>query len=152
MSAALHSLMRDVPPQRPERQGTSNPIAFIAVGATGSAAFVVLSTLMIWLDSSLADWVVTTLCYGVFVGPVYLLHRRFSFDSQASHRRALPRYIAVQAMALVLTALFAFVFHEVLGLPGIVAAMLVVALTVTVNYVVLRRWTFAEPRPAEALA
>ncbi|MHA6691111.1 GtrA family protein [Devosia sp. A449] len=152
MSAALQSLMREMPRRRPDPPGASDPVAFLAIGATSAIAFVLLSTLLIWLDSGLPNWVVNTLCYGGFVVPVYLLHRRFSFSTQASHRQALPRYVAVQAMALVLTALFAFIFHELLGLPTIVAATLVVGMTVSVNYVVLRRWAFAQPRLEEALA
>ena len=144
MSAALESLMRDIPRQRPRQAG--GLFAFIAVGGASAMAFVVLSTLAIRLDTGLADWVVSTACYAAFVLPVYLLHRRFSFGSRVAHGTALPRYVLVQGVGLLLTALFALLFHQMLGLPAALAAMLVVGATIAVNYLVLRRWAFAEPR------
>ena len=91
MSAALESLMRDVPPTRSAAPIFGGLIAFIVIGAGGAAAFVILSTAMIWLDTGFADWLVNTACYASLIVPVYLLHRRYSFDSDAPHRRGLPR-------------------------------------------------------------
>ena len=143
MSAALESLMRDVPPTRPDAPLLGGLIAFIVIGSGGAAAFVMLSTAMIWLDTGLADWVVNTACYASLIVPVYLLHRRYSFDSDAPHIQALPRYMAVQAMALVLAALFSFLVHGLLAMPTLPASMLVIALTSGVNFMVLRSWAFA---------
>ena len=143
MSAALESLMRDVPPARPDTPLFGGLLAFITIGAAGAAAFVVLSTAMIWLDTGFADWVVNAACYASLIVPVYLLHRRYSFDSDAPHRQALPRYMAVQAMALVLAALFSFLVHGLLAMPTLPASMLVIALTSGVNFMVLRSWAFA---------
>lgn len=141
MSAALHSLMRDVPqPREPVFGGL---VAFICIGGVGAAAFVVLSTAMIWLDTGIADWAVNTASYAALIVPVYLLHRRYSFVSDAPHIQALPRYMAVQAMALVLAALFSFVVHGVLAMPTVLASMVVITLTSGVNFVVLRSWAFA---------
>lgn len=143
MSAALQSLMRDVPPARQSAPLFSGLLAFIVIGAVGAAAFVVLSTIMIWLDTGFADWTINTASYAALIVPVYLMHRRYSFDSDAPHRQALPRYMAVQAMALLLAALFSFVVHGVLSVPTIPASMLVIGLTSGVNFIVLRSWAFA---------
>jgi len=143
MSAALESLMRAVPPGQPAAPLFSGLIAFIAIGAAGAAAFVVLSTAMIWLGTGFADWVVNTACYASLIVPVYLLHRRYSFESDAPHGQALPRYMAVQGMALILAALFSFVVHGVLAVPTLPASILVIALTSGVNFMVLRGWAFA---------
>ncbi|MGB3339579.1 MAG: GtrA family protein [Devosia sp.] len=143
MSAALQSLMRDVPSSRERAPLFSGLLAFIAIGAAGAGAFVVLSTAMIWLDTGFADWAVNTACYASLIVPVYLMHRRFSFDSDAPHSQALPRYMAVQFMALLLAAAFSFVVHGLLGMPTVFASMLVIALTSGVNFVVLRSWAFA---------
>jgi putative flippase GtrA len=143
MSAALQSLMRDVPPVRARTPLFSGLIAFIVIGAAGAAAFVVLSTAMIWLDTGVADWIVNAACYASLIVPVYALHRRYSFDSDAPHGQALPRYMAVQGMALLLAALFSFVVHGVLAVPTVFASMLVIALTSGVNFMVLRSWAFA---------
>ena len=146
MSAALQSLMRDVPRVRSSEPVFGGLLAFLVIGGSGAAAFVVLSTAMIWLDTGFADWWVNTACYAALIVPVYLMHRRYSFQSDASHWQALPRYMAVQGMALVLAALFSYVIHGVLALPTVFASMLVIALTSGVNFVVLRSWAFVAAR------
>ena len=143
MSEALQSLMRDVPAM-PERQPLLGGLtAFIAIGAAGALAFVALSTIMISLGTGLPDWVVNTACYAALIVPVYMLHRRYSFDSDAPHEQALPRYVAVQAMALLLAALFSFVIDRLLAMPTVLSSMLVITLTSSVNFLVLRSWAFA---------
>lgn len=142
MSAALQSLMHDVPQAPAGAPVFSGLLAFLVVGVSGAAAFVVLSTAMIWLNTGYADWLVNTACYAALIGPVYLMHRRFSFQSDASHWQALPRYMAVQGMALVLAALFSYVIHG-MAVPTLFASMLVIALTSGVNFMVLRSWAFA---------
>ena len=84
----------------------------------------------------------SALCYGVFIVPVYLLHRRFSFGSDAPHRQALPRYAAVQGMAMLLATLFSVIAYGVLSMPTLLASILVVMMTSGVNFVVLRSWAF----------
>ena len=151
MSAALQSLMRDVPRSQPNRSQFGGVFNFIGIGAIGALAFVLLSTLVIWLDPDAQRWMINAACYAATILPVYLMHRRFSFNSDASHIQAFPRYLAVQAMALVLAALFSFVINGVFSLPGVFASMLVIGLTSGVNYVVLRSWAFARIRVAAAV-
>jgi putative flippase GtrA len=143
MSAALQSLMRDVEQSAPAPSLFGGVFNFVFIGAGGALAFVVLSTLMITLNPGAPEWVVNAACYASTILPVYMLHRRFSFDSDASHWQALPRYLAVQGMALMLAALFSFVIHGVLAVPTVFASRLVIVLTSGVNYVVLRSWAFA---------
>lgn len=151
MSAALQSLMRDVPPMRPDAKLFGGLLAFIAIGAAGAASFVVLSTAVIWLGTGFADWMVNTACYAGLIGPIYLLHRRYSFTSDAPHMRALPRYMAVQGMALLLAALFSFVAHGVLAMSTVLASLLVITLTSGVNFMVLRSWAFARAQWSAAV-
>lgn len=143
MSAALHSLMRDTPQTRIRSPFWADLITFLAIGGAGAFSFVLLASAMIWLDTGFADWIVNTVCYGVLILPVYLLHRRYSFRSDASHRQALPRYVAVQGMALVLAALFSYLIHGAMTVPTLVASIMVITLTSGVNFMVLRGWAFA---------
>lgn len=152
MSAALMSLMHDMPPARQHAAASARLGSFILVGAGGAAAFVVLSTAIIWLDTGFADWVVNAACYAALIVPVYLLHRRYSFASDAPHMRALPRYMTVQGMALVLAALFSFLVHGVLSVPTVPASILVITLTSGVNFMVLRGWAFARTQWVPAVA
>lgn len=152
MSAALQSLMRDVPRLPEPAPMFSGLVAFICIGVAGAAAFVLLSTLAIGLiNTGFADWAVNAACYAVLILPVYLLHRRYSFGSDAPHSQALPRYMAVQTMALLLAALFSFVMLGVFAMPTMLASTLVIVLTSGVNFVVLRSWAFARAQWGAAL-
>jgi len=146
MSAALASLMPDVP----ETSAPSESLfSFVLIGGFGSVLFVLLSSLAVSL-LPFAEWQVNACCYAATILPIYLLHRRFSFRSDAAHRQALPRYVSVQLMALVLAALFSFVIYGSLHLPPVAASILVVALTSGVNFMVLRSWAFASASPVSA--
>jgi putative flippase GtrA len=144
MSVALESLMREPPALQPSNQaGGGGVVSFLLIGGGAAASFVVLSSLLVALLPMVEAWIISAACYGTYIVPVYLLHRRFTFVSDVGHRQALPRYAAVQGMALLLATLFGYVFHRTMGLPSLPAAMLVVALTSGVNYLVLKGWAFA---------
>lgn len=117
--------------------------AFVVVGGLAALSFVVTSALVIGLNTGVPDWIVSSICYALHVGPVYLAHRRFSFRSQLPHSVALPRYIAVQASAIALAALFSFICYRLLGLHPLVAGTVVTVLTSGVNFFLLRLWAFA---------
>lgn len=145
MSLALESLMRRSEAVSPAPSGPSGIFSFLAIGGGAAAGFVLVSSVAVAQFSHVESWVVSALCYAAFVVPVYLLHRRFTFRSQALHREALPRYVAVQALGLMLATLFGFLFHGTMALPSVASAMLVIALTSGVNYLVLKGWAFAFP-------
>lgn len=151
MNAALESLMREAPPRPNAERAEGGVLSFLLIGAGAAIGFVILSTLLVGLLPAVESWAVSSACYAAFILPVYLLHRRFTFASDVAHRRALPRYVFVQAMALTLASLFSFVFHGTLAMPSLPAAMLVIALTSGINYLVLKGWAFAFERPLEAV-
>lgn len=145
MSIFLQSLMRH-PAGTPRPSVATELVSFIIVGGLAALCFVGLSAVMIDLRTGLPDWAVSTLCYAVFIAPVYVAHRRISFRSATPHGVALPRYVAVQLGALTLASAFSYLFYSVLLLPGAVASALVIGLTSAVNFVVLRLWAFAVRR------
>lgn len=118
-------------------------VGFVLVGLGGMAAYVALTTGVMALGPPWPRWVTGTLCYALLVGPVYLMHRRFSFRSDVRHGVALPRYAAVQGMALALTAAFSWLFFSVFGMPSFAGSLLVIGLTSAVNFLLLRLWAFA---------
>lgn len=145
MSAALKSLMRDTQPASDDLTAFGGLVAFLMVGGSGAATFVVLSTLLIWLDTGVAPWLINGACYAALIVPVYLMQRRWAFRTDASHWQALPRYLAVQGMAVLLAALFSYVLYGLHVMPTIFTSMLVIALTSGVNFLVLRNWAMARP-------
>ena len=145
MSASLQSLMRD----QSSLANTASPVlvqlfAFAIIGGAAALSFVGVSTAAVALFKSVPAWLVSSLCYAAFIVPVYLMHRRYSFQSAAAHSRALPRYVLVQLCGLGLATLFSWVAYGVIGLPTLVAAFVVIVLTSGINFLVLRRWAFAD--------
>jgi SAM-dependent methyltransferase len=137
--------MRDSAIEAPRVSLAAQLASFLIIGGGAAAAFIALSTAAMSLPIAAPRWVVSGACYALFIVPVYLLHRRFSFSSSAPHGSALPRYVAVQLSALVLATLFSYLAYGVAGLPTPVAATLVIALTSGVNFMVLRLWAFSHP-------
>ena len=145
MSASLQSLMRD----QSSPANTASPVliqlfAFAVIGGAAALSFVGVSTAAVALFKSVPAWLVSSLCYAAFIVPIYLMHRRYSFQSAAAHSRALPRYVLVQLCGLGLATLFSWVAYGVIGLPTLVAAFVVIVLTSGINFLVLRRWAFAD--------
>ena len=145
MSISLESLIREPIVDDREISVGTQLLSFIIVGALGALGFVALSSLTIGLQFGAPSWIVSAGCYALMIMPVYLAHRRFSFQSEAPHRHALPRYVGVQLCGITLASLFSFFCYGVLGMPTLFASLLVIGLTSGVNFVVLRLWAFAAP-------
>jgi len=153
MNAALESLVPDPLTYRsPAVSPLGQLLGFGMVGAAGALAFVVLSSLAMGLNLGAPNWLVSTLCYGLLIYPVYLLHRRFSFRSEAPHRHALPRYLSVQLSALLLASAFSYVAYHLFDLPTVAASIVVTGLTSCVSFGVLRVWAFTHPAAVAAEA
>lgn len=121
-------------------------LSFGLVGGVAALAYTLLTAALIELHTGIPNAVIGTFCYALFIGPVYLAHRRLSFRSGTPHAVALPRYIAVQLSALLLAALFSQLAYSVLDLSSLPGAFLVIVLTSGVNFAVLKLWAFAADR------
>ena len=143
MSASLQSLMRDqLVDDRTDAKVLVQLFAFLLIGGAAAIAFVGVSSAAVAMFKTSPAWLVSSLCYAGFIVPVYLLHRRYSFQSTAGHAQALPRYVAVQLCGLALATVFSYVAYGIVGLPTLTAAIVVTALTSGINFLVLRRWAF----------
>lgn len=143
MSVSLESLMREAPDVGLRPSLGAELLSFILVGGTAALAFAGLSTLLIGAGTGVPDWILSAVCYALFIVPVYLAHRALSFRSKTPHEVALPRYVAVQLSALLLATLFSYVCYVVFGMPATIASFLVIGLTSGVNFIVLKVWAFA---------
>lgn len=143
MSISLESLMRQQSAAGQQSPLLAELLSFLTIGGTAAVSFVGVSAAAVAAFGSLPAWLVSALCYALYVIPVYLLHRRFSFRSDTAHAKALPRYVAIQLVGVVLAAGFSWLAYGIVGLPTAVAALLVIGLTSGANFVVLRLWAFS---------
>lgn len=144
MNASFDQLIRGQLAAVRQSQALLQLLSFLAVGGAGALSFTLVSTIAIAALSQYPAWIVSACCYAAHIVPVYLLHRRFAFQATTTaHTTALPRYVAVQLCGIALAALFSWIAYGVIGMPSILAALLVTGLTSGVNFVVLRLWAFS---------
>jgi putative flippase GtrA len=143
MSGSLENRLDDAIAHTPRYSVKAEFVSFLIVGGLAAVSYAALSTVMIGLQTGIPDWIVSALCYAAFILPVYLAHRYISFRSSTPHGVALPRYVAVQVVALTLAAIFSFVCYSILGMPSIPAALMVIGLTSGASFLMLRLWAFA---------
>jgi putative flippase GtrA len=117
-------------------------IAFLAVGGGAAVIFIVLSTAILSMNTGIPRWLASALCYALLVGPVYLAHHKITFRSRQRHTEALPKYLATQALAVVVSAVIAVPVYHLLHLEPLPGSILVTVLTSIGSFVVLKLWTF----------
>jgi putative flippase GtrA len=142
MSLSLESLMRSQLAGETRSDVPAQLFAFLLIGGAAALSFVGVSAAAIASFRAMPPWLISALCYAAYIVPVYLLHRRFAFRSDVNHGQALPRYVIVQLCGLMLATVFSWLAYGVIGMPTLVAAVLVIGLTSGVNFFVLRLWAF----------
>jgi putative flippase GtrA len=129
------------------RSGAVQFVDFAAVGAVGTAAH--FATLILMVQS--IGWppaLATTAGFVVGAAVNYGLNYQLTFQSQARHAVALPRFLAIAFASMLLNVAIVWVLvhwqalHYLLG--QVAATMVVLAF----NFVANRALTFGPPRPA----
>jgi putative flippase GtrA len=143
MSVSLQSLTFETAIRRDKPSALYQLMMFLLIGGVAAGAYVWLCTIVAGLGTGAPEWLTNSMCYALFLLPAYLAHRRYSFRSDAPHRHALPRYVTVQVVSIMLTALFSYVSYSVLGMETAAGAFLALILTAGVKFAVLRAWAFA---------
>lgn len=72
----------------------------------------------------------------------YWLNYRFSFDSNRRHREAMPRFLAMAAVGVMLNGVFVQVLMQ-LQLHFFIAQVFATLCILCLNFLVSRRWIFA---------
>lgn len=127
----------------------SSASRFLVVGALNTALAYVLFRVFLhgFGDRPAAAGAAQAAAYAVGIGLSYTANRRWTFRSaDASHRRALPRFLAAQFGALALSTVLTQLGVSAVGLRPSVAWVLVTGFITVVNFLTQRYWVFAEPR------
>lgn len=129
---------------------SSHPfVRFLMVGGLATALhYVILIGLVQW--GGLGATLSSSLGFAVSALVNYLLNRRFTFKSDASHAAALPRFATIALTGLVLNAAVMASLVQ-LHVPYLLAQAVATATTVLWNYALNRRWTFSNSTSATSL-
>jgi len=147
MSVSLQSLMLDTSTAKAAKPAKPSVwlqlAAYLVIGAIASGAYVWLCTVLAGFNTGIPAWASNAFAYALFLIPAYLANKRLAFQSDAPHRRALPRYVTVQVGSIIVTGLFSYVSYNVWGMETGEGAFVALILTAGVKFVVLRAWAFA---------
>jgi len=72
---------------------------------------------------------------------VYLLNRRYTFDSRQDHRRTLPRFVALAVAGALLNGLLVGLLSGA-GLHFLLAQVVATAAILVLNFIVSKLWIF----------
>jgi putative flippase GtrA len=115
---------------------------FAMVGALCAALqYLLLAAGVEWLEMDAV--VASVLGYLASAGVNYLLNRRYTYASGASHARLVWRFVTVLAVGLALNALFMALLQGYLHWQYILAQLFATAVTLLWNFCAHRHWTFS---------
>ena len=70
MSVSVEGTMPASPDTKARRSIVSELVPFLLVGGLAAAGYVVLSVVAIGLNTGIPDWIVSAVCYALFIVPV----------------------------------------------------------------------------------
>lgn len=117
-------------------------LRFVAVGGITALLYVVFASALASY-AELVPWLASTLSYASFALPAYFGHRRFAFRTSAKHQVAMPRYMAVQALCLALSAILTYVIDRAISLPPLMLFTIVACILAIVSFALARLWVFS---------
>ncbi len=123
------------------RPDLARVVRYLVAGATAAAVHLLVTTAFVEAGGS-APVVASTVGFLVGLVVSYALQRRWVFVSAGRHRRDLPRFLTVIAVALGINTVIVHVGVEVLGVHYVLAQLTVFAVVPVSNYLLHARWTF----------
>lgn len=116
-------------------------LKFAAVGLFGTAAHYTVLTVLV---EAFKARVVLATTAGFVAGALvnYVLNRRFTFDSEADHAIALPKFLAVAALGAGINAYMVSWLLEHTGVHYLLVQVCATATVLVWNFVANTLWTF----------
>ena len=118
----------------------------VAFGGVGVVAVVFHYSVLVGLREGFGLSPVPATLWGYIVGGYvsYVLNRRHTFGSAASHGRAGPRFALVAGVGFVITWVLMHLATQVLAVPYLLAQCAITALVMVWSYAAHRFWTFGK--------
>ena len=116
-------------------------VSFLGVGAIATACHYIV---LLFLVEGAGMGPVSASAVGAFCGAVvsYLLNRKYTFQSQAAHRRTAPRFFLVAGLALVGNVLLMALFAGIWQWPYFLAQVVTTILLILVTFGLNKLWSF----------
>ncbi|WP_097013447.1 GtrA family protein [Pseudodesulfovibrio profundus] len=115
-------------------------VRYIFVGIILIIIFFVISNVLYHLG--LTPSVSTLIANCIQIVVAYVLNRKFTFRSNISHVRSIPRYALRSLINIIFMQLTTFFFYEVAHLSFVFTSILSACLTTTLSYFLAKYWVF----------
>jgi putative flippase GtrA len=123
---------------------TAPPVHYAGAGAIGTLAHFVVLTLLVELLGT-SPVIGTAVGAAVGAGINYFLNYHFTFTSQASHARTLPRFLIVAALGMGMNAGGMWLATKQLGIQYLLAQVGCTAIVLVAGFLLNKAWTFGKP-------
>jgi putative flippase GtrA len=120
-------------------------LRFAVVGATASAAHVVVALTLIELPR-VPVLTANGLAFLVAVVVSYSGNHSWTFQREGHHQRHLPRFLTIALIGLALNQAIIFGLVTIAGFSYLVGIFAVIAIVPAASFVLSRRWAFIEFR------
>jgi putative flippase GtrA len=114
---------------------------FLLAGGLGATCYIVGSSILTFVGVD--AWIASTIVYSCLVPIIYLIQKKFVFESVESHSRSFPRYLTIQLVGIGLSASIPFLLDK-LKISQTISFVCVVLLITFTNYVLQLRWAFTK--------
>lgn len=120
-------------------------IRFAGIGGVCTALqYLILVLLVSFLD--IHPLIASTAGYLLSALLNYQLNRVYTFQSEAAHRHALPRFFAIALVGLILNAVVLGFMVSGLGSHYMLGQIIATVVTLGWNFLANRTWTFAQAK------
>ncbi len=136
------------------RRVTRQHLAFLVVGAINTVVgYAVYGVLATWVLAEVPFGYLIALVasYVVGIGVAFVLYRRFVFHVSGNVLVDLVRFVGVYVVAIVVNFVLLPVLVELVGLPPLLAQILVIAVTTVMSFFGHREISFRRPAPVETV-
>ena len=114
-------------------------IKFIFVGGAGALCYFLGSCLLTYFG--VKPWIASVLMYILLIPNVYLIQRKFVFESKNPNKIEFQKYILVQLMGVFLSAVIPFFMVPFKSSPQTIFIFVVIFVGF-LNYFFQRNWAF----------
>lgn len=117
---------------------------FVTVGL-GAAIVYFLSAMALLRIGIRPAALASLVAYGISGVFSYLGHRLLTFQSDAPHRQALPRFVLVNIAGYLIAVVVPLLLTDVLNWPPLIATVLVCVAVPAMNFILLTMFVFLKP-------
>jgi putative flippase GtrA len=115
-------------------------VSFLGVGSLGALTYVLLASVL--TSAGLSRSVASGLCYAALIPIVYLGHQIFTFRASIIHRVAFPRYVAIQAVGLILSVALPLMVDP--AVPAFAVYAVVCVAVAVLSFLLMKFWVFVD--------